>query len=94
MLLVNLASIFVVVFGHYLFEERFTKSFLFGICCAFLSVFILLGNSLTITRSHLLGDSFNLLAAFFATYLIMVAQAEKRIYYCHRNDLEWFCCMF
>lgn len=74
-LLVNLAPVFVAAGAYFFFGERFTRTFLLGMACALLGIFILLGDSLTINRSQLFGDLLGICAAvFYGGYILMVGR--------------------
>lgn len=78
-LLGNLAPIYAVVAGYFLFGERFTKTLLFGMAVALAGAVVLMGESLTVDFENLIGDVLSLIAAgLYAGYIIGVGRLRAR----------------
>ncbi len=74
-LLANFAPVFVTLGGYFLFGERFSRTFLFGMFCAIGGVVILLGGSFAVSTRHLLGDALGVgTAVFYAAYIMAVGR--------------------
>lgn len=71
----NTAPIFVAVFSFLLFGTRFAGRFLFGMALALVGVMLLLGLSINVDRTHLVGDALGLITAmFYAGYFLAIAR--------------------
>lgn len=78
-LLANFAPVFVTLAAFVLFGERFSKLFMAGLAIATLGAIILLGDSLTIGKTHLFGDMLGIITAFFyAGYIISVSRLRAK----------------
>ncbi|MEX0607086.1 MAG: DMT family transporter [Halofilum sp. (in: g-proteobacteria)] len=74
-LLPNTAPIFVAVFGFLLYGTRFTRRFLLGMVLALAGVSLLMGESLRIDSTHVLGDALAVVTAmFYGGYFLAVAR--------------------
>lgn len=74
-LLANFAPVFVALAGFLLFAERFSRTFLTGMATALIGACVLMGGSVTIGASAVLGDVLGLTAAlFYAGYIVAVAR--------------------
>lgn len=72
-LLTNCAPIFVTLGGWLLFKEKVSKLFLLGMILALAGAVVLVSESLSIKKEHLLGDVLALVAAlFYSGYLLSV----------------------
>ena len=79
-LLANLASVFTVVVGFFLFKERFSGTFLVGLVLALLGAATLVGQNAAISPDYLFGDLLGLLTSFALTgYVICAAKARKSV---------------
>ena len=77
-LLVNLAPIFVTLGGYLFFRERVTRIFVLGMVCAVIGMFVLLGDSFTISPTHILGDIIAICAAvFYGAYILTVGRLRS-----------------
>ena len=77
-LLANSAPIFVTLGARFLFGDRITASFIFGMTLAILGAVMLAGTSFSLSSKHLLGDALSILAAvFYAGYLLAVKHLRK-----------------
>ncbi len=87
-LLPNMAPIFVTIAAWVLFRDRITKGFLAGLCTAVFGAFVLMSNSLQISREYFLGDMIGILTAlFYGAYQLSVARLRSRFatatFMCH-----------
>ena len=79
-LLANFAPIFITLVGYFIFKEKFTLKFLFGMILAMSGVFLLLSESFVFQPNRLAGDFLGLVAAmFYAAYLMAVNRLRKKI---------------
>lgn len=79
-LLANLASVFTVVAGYFLFKERFSKLFLAGLTMALLGAATLVGQNAAISPDYLFGDFLGLMTSFALTgYVICAAKARQSV---------------
>jgi drug/metabolite transporter (DMT)-like permease len=75
----NFAPVFVTLAGFLFFGERFSKMFLAGMALAIAGAVILMGESLNLGASHLLGDALALATAlFYAGYIVVVGRLRSR----------------
>jgi len=78
-LLANFAPVFVALFGFALFGERFSRTFLIGMSLALAGACVLMGRSLSLSASHLLGDALGVVTAlFYAAYIVAVGRLRAR----------------
>jgi len=78
-LFANAAPIFVTLGGFVLFGQRFRPLFLVGLVVAILGAVLLMGDSVTIGGTHLLGDGLAVLAAvFYAAYMMTLSRLRAR----------------
>jgi drug/metabolite transporter (DMT)-like permease len=78
-LLTNLAPVFVTLAAFTLYGERFSPRFLGGMALALAGAAVLMGQSVTVSMSHLLGDGLGLVtAAFYAGYIVAVGRLRIR----------------
>jgi drug/metabolite transporter (DMT)-like permease len=74
-LLANFAPVFVTLAGYALFGLRFSRSFVAGMVVALVGAVILMGQSVTLSPDHLLGDALGLITAvFYAGYIVAVGR--------------------
>lgn len=79
-LLANLASVFTVVVGYFLFKERFSKLFFTGLTMALLGAATLVGQNAAISPDYLFGDFLGLMTSFALTgYVICAAKARQSV---------------
>ncbi len=79
-LLANLASVFTVVVGFFLFKEFFSRLFLAGLLLALAGAATLVGQNAAYSPDYLFGDFLGLLTAFALTgYVITAARARATI---------------
>lgn len=79
-LLANLASVFTVVAGFFLFGERFGRKFLLGLALALAGAAALVGQNAAFNPDYLFGDLLGLLTSFALTgYVITAAKARSKI---------------
>jgi drug/metabolite transporter (DMT)-like permease len=78
-LLTNLAPVFVTVGGIFIFGEKPSRLFVAGMVVALLGAILLVGQSLSLRREHVLGDVLALVAAlFYSGYLLSVKNLRKK----------------
>ena len=78
-LLANFAPVFVTLYGFALFGERFSRTFLIGMSLALVGACVLMGRSLNLSPSHLLGDALGVITAmFYAAYIVAVGRLRAR----------------
>lgn len=78
-LLANFAPVFVVLGGWLFLHQRFTPTFLMGMATALLGAILLMGESLSLSTLHLLGDALGILTAvFYAGYILAVSRLRLR----------------
>lgn len=76
-LLANLASVFTVVVGFFLFKETFSKLFLAGLVLAVVGAATLVGQNAAYSPQYLTGDFLGLVTACALTgYIITAARAR------------------
>lgn len=79
-LLANLASVFTVVVGFFLFKERFSGIFFVGLVLALMGAATLVGQNAALSPDYLFGDFLGLLTSFALTgYVICAAKARKSV---------------
>jgi drug/metabolite transporter (DMT)-like permease len=78
-LLTNLAPVFVTVGGIFLFRERPSRIFVLGMVIGLAGAILLVSESLSLKREHVLGDVLALVAAlFYSGYLLSVKSLRKK----------------
>lgn len=76
-LLANLASVFTVVVGYFLYGQRFSRVFMSGLMLAIVGAALLVGQNAAIKTEYLFGDMLGLLTACALTgYLIAAGKAR------------------
>jgi len=79
-LLANFAPIFVAFAGFAFFGERFSRTFLIGLAMALVGACVLMGQSVTVSRSHLFGDALGIITAmFYGAYIVTVGRLRSRM---------------
>jgi drug/metabolite transporter (DMT)-like permease len=79
-LFANVSPIFVALVSWLVFGQRFTRLYLAGVALAFAGVGILMGRSVEVGETHLLGDALGLLTAlFYGSYFLVVAHLRARL---------------
>lgn len=74
-LLANFAPVFVTLFGWLLLGLRVTRTFTAGMLLALAGAIALMGESVTISGTHLAGDGLGIVtAAFYAAYILAVGR--------------------
>jgi drug/metabolite transporter (DMT)-like permease len=74
----NLAPVVVVIAAWLLFGERVSRMFVGGLAVAIAGIVVLMGDSLTLSKSHLLGDILGVSTSlFYGGYLLAVARARR-----------------
>ncbi len=77
-LLANFAPIFVTLGSWWFFGERFTARFLVSIAVGITGAVILLGDSLSLSTGHLVGDALGALTAvFYGGYILTVSRLRR-----------------
>ncbi len=77
-LLANFATVFVALGGWLFLKQRVTGKFVMGMSVALAGVLLLVGENISLSPQHLLGDGLGLVTAvFYAGYLLWV----KRLRY-------------
>ncbi|MHC4934323.1 MAG: DMT family transporter [Planctomycetota bacterium] len=77
-LLANFAPVFVTLGGWIVFRRRFGRLFLLGMAIALAGACALMGDSLTLSGDHLLGDALGLLTAvFYGAYILSVGRLRE-----------------
>jgi len=76
-LLANLASVFTVVAGFFLFKEKFSKLFIAGLALAMAGAATLVGQNVAYSPEFIIGDLLGVITACaLAGYIIMAAKAR------------------
>jgi drug/metabolite transporter (DMT)-like permease len=79
-MLPNVAPVFVTLFAFLLFGERVSARFLLGMVLAIAGAALLMGESVQLSRAHLLGDALALATAvFYAGYILAVSRLRQRV---------------
>ena len=79
-LLANLASVFTVVVGFFLFKETFSRLFIAGLVLAVAGAATLVGQNAAYSPQYLVGDFLALITACALTgYIIMAAKARAAL---------------
>ncbi len=79
-LLANFAPVFVALAGWAMFGERFSRTFLIGMATALAGACVLMGRSVTLSPTNLLGDALGLVTAmFYAGYIVCVGRLRARL---------------
>jgi drug/metabolite transporter (DMT)-like permease len=74
-LLATMAPVWVTLGSFFLFKERFSKLFLFGVAVAIFGAGILMGDSLSLSMDRLFGDFLGLITGmFFGSYMLTVGR--------------------
>lgn len=74
-LLATMAPIWVTLGSFFLFRERFSKLYLFGLAVAILGAAVLMGDSLQFSHERLFGDLLGLVTGvFFGAYMLTVGR--------------------
>jgi drug/metabolite transporter (DMT)-like permease len=74
-LFANFAPIFVTPVAFLLFGERIRPAFLIGLALSIAGAALLMGQSLTLSFDHILGDALGIVtAAFYAGYMLVVSR--------------------
>lgn len=77
-LLTNITPIFVTIGAWFLFGDRITPGFVAGMALSIGGAALLVGNSVSLSPQHLLGDALSLVAAvFYAGYLLALKHLRK-----------------
>jgi drug/metabolite transporter (DMT)-like permease len=77
-LLTNITPIFVTIGAWFLFGDRITPGFVAGMALSIGGAALLVGNSVSLSPRHLLGDALSLVAAvFYAGYLLALKHLRK-----------------
>jgi len=73
--LATMAPIWVTLGAFFLFKEKFSKLFLFGVGIAILGAGVLMGDSLVLSKDRLFGDFLGLITGmFFGAYMLTVGR--------------------
>lgn len=79
-LLANLASVFTVIMGFFLYKQRFSRRFLAGLALALIGAATLVGQNVAFRPDYLFGDFLALLTSFALTgYVITAARARASV---------------
>lgn len=79
-LLGNLAAIFVTFGAWALLGERVTPVYLVGLAVAIAGAAVLMGDSLSLSRTNFYGDALSLVTAlFYAAYLLILARLRRHL---------------
>ncbi len=74
-LLANVTPIFVTLGGYLVFGERFKSRFLLAVAIALAGAATLMGDSLTLSLDHVVGDALGVVTAlFYGAYLLAVSR--------------------
>lgn len=78
-LLANFAPVFVTLGGWLIWALRPTRTFLMGMGLAMGGAIVLMGESLTISAEHILGDALGVVTAmFYAAYILSIGRLRAR----------------
>lgn len=87
-LLANFAPVFVTLFGWLLFRTTVTRTFVAGMVLSLAGAITLMGESLSISADHLLGDGLGVITAgFYAAYILSVGRL--RATYTTASVMAW-----
>ena len=79
-LLANFTPVLVTLAAWLLFGQTVTRRFLLGLATALLGACVLMGSSVSLGGTHLLGDGLGLVTAvFYSGYLLTVARLRQRL---------------
>ena len=74
-LLANFAPIFVTLVAWAVFKQRFSRTFIGGLALAIGGAIVLMGESMNLSASHLVGDALGIVTAmFYAGYILSVGR--------------------
>ena len=74
-LLANFAPIFVTLVAWAVFKERFSRTFIGGLALAIGGAIVLMGESMNLSASHIVGDALGIVTAmFYAGYILSVGR--------------------
>jgi len=79
-LLSNLSPLFVALGAHFVLGQRFSRTFHVGLVLSLIGAGVLMGEDLSISTTHLAGDTLALsAAAFFGAYILIIAKLRSRL---------------
>ncbi len=79
-LLSNLSPLFVALGAHFILGQRFSRTFHVGLALSLVGAGVLMGEDLSISATHLAGDTLALsAAAFFGAYILLIAKLRSRL---------------
>jgi len=79
-LLSNLSPLFVALGAHFVLGQRFSRTFHIGLVLSLVGAGVLMGEDLSISATHLAGDTLALsAAAFFGAYILLIAKLRSRL---------------
>ena len=79
-LLSNLSPLFVALGAHFVLGQRFSRTFHIGLILSLVGAGVLMGEDLSISATHLAGDTLALsAAAFFGAYILLIAKLRSRL---------------
>ena len=79
-LLSNLSPLFVALGAHFVLGQRFSRTFHVGLVLSLVGAGVLMGEDLSISATHLAGDTLALsAAAFFGAYILIIAKLRSRL---------------
>jgi drug/metabolite transporter (DMT)-like permease len=74
-LLANFAPLFVTPVAYFLFKERLQPAFVGGMLLSIAGAALLMGQSLTVSPAHLVGDVLGIITAmFYAGYMLVLSR--------------------
>jgi len=77
-LLPNFAPVFVTLGAWLFFKQKITRTFVMGLVMALLGAILLIGVSVNLSPTHLLGDTLGLLTAlFYGSYILAVSRLRR-----------------
>jgi drug/metabolite transporter (DMT)-like permease len=77
-LLANFAPVFVALGGWLFFQQRVSGKFVLGMCVALGGMILLVGENISLSSQHMLGDALGLITAiFYAGYILWVKRLRQ-----------------
>jgi len=77
-LLTNISPIFVALISWFVFKERFTKLFLFGMAASLVGTVLLMGSSLQLKPEHFRGDVIGAVSGlFYGSYVLSLSKLRQ-----------------
>jgi drug/metabolite transporter (DMT)-like permease len=79
-LLANFAPLFVTPVAYFMFGERFKPAFIGGMLLSIAGAALLMGQSLTVSPEHIVGDVYSLITAMFYSGYVLVVTRLRTVF--------------